>query len=333
MSYRYFSWIEEGRWQGNCLLSKQQIATLLQQFRWRYPVFVSTQTYDSEGRVISCPLYFDIDGTSKEGFTADFMARQVVEGIEQSWNVTPDIFFSGNKGYHIIVPIEITDPLCHYVVMTMVQGLGCTGYSNIDRRVYRNRAMFRINKSPASREGFYKIRLSRADLFEHDLETHRQFATSNTTDVKSEFDMGKLNTDNWYSDVELAKKHMSKNALNYSQIPADEMRKIRPWTPCLQGLMVSTPESGERHASSFLIARWAMQAGVDEETCLKQFLAYDHWQSFEKDEKGISKMIRSLYKSGRVPTLGCKYPSIDRDMMKRHCDPLCHYNDDWSLFG
>lgn len=329
--YRYFSWIEDGRWMGNCLLSNQQIATLLQQFRWRYQAFASTQTYDKEGRIEHCPLYFDIDGDSKEGITALKMAQEVVAELESRYNVTPEIFFSGNKGYHIIVPVPIHHPLCHYVAMAMVQELGCKDYSNIDRRVYRSRAMLRLNKSPASRDGFYKIRLTRDDLFDHDMETHRQFATNNRADVQSDFNISKFNRKRWEEDLANATQHVGKKSEEYSKVSHD--KQVRPWTPCLEALLTTEPLVGERHSAAFLIGRWSMQAGVDEELALKNFLRFPHWQAFETEEKGISKMLRSLYKSGKIPTLGCKFPGIDRDMMKRHCDPLCQYSDDWSLFG
>jgi len=329
---RYFSWIEEGRWQGNCLLTKGQIASLLQQYRWRYPVFCSTQTYDSEGKVVSCPLYFDIDGESKEGLSALLMARSVVTELESRYGAIPDIFFSGNKGYHIIYPVEITHPLCHYVAMTMVQGLGCRDYNNIDRRVYRNRAMLRLNKSPASKDGYYKIRLSKADLFDHDMETHRQFATNNNTEVKSDFSLSNHIAKQWDEDVKAATEQMGRQSDEYA-VKSSNDRNIRPWTACLEGLMTTPPDNGERHQAAFILGRWAMQAGWDEESALRAFLTHDHWKQFESEERGISKMLRSLYKAGRIPTLGCKFPGLDRDLMKRHCDMLCHYNDDWSLFG
>jgi hypothetical protein len=260
------------------------------------------------------------------------MAQELVKELESRYGTTPDIYFSGNKGYHVIMPVEIHHAMCHYVVMTMIQGYGFREFKNIDRKVYRNRAMLRLNKSPASKDGFYKIRLSRADLFDHDTETHRQFATNNTADTKSEFDPAKFNQARWDEDVALAIKVMGNKADEYSKATITDKR-IRPWTPCLQGLLVNEPAKGERHSASFLLSRWAMQAGIDEEQALASFMQHQHWKDFETEERGVTKNLRSVYKSGRVPTLGCKYPGIDRDMMKRHCDFLCEYNDDWSLFG
>jgi hypothetical protein len=151
--------------------------------------------------------------------------------------------------------------------------------------------------------------------------------------VKSGFSITDFNQVRWDEDVALAKAHVGKKSEEYSKVVLPADRQARPWTPCLEALMVDTPQEGERHGSSFLLGRWAMQAGIDEGVALANFLRFSHWKKFEEEEKGITKMLRSLYKSGRIPTLGCKFAGLDRDMMKRHCDPLCQYNDDWSLFG
>lgn len=332
MKHRYFSWIEDGRWQGNCLLSTQQIGTLLTQFRWRYQAFASIQKYDKDGHLLGCPLYLDIDGESKEGITALKMAQEVVSELESRYHTTPDIFFSGNKGYHVVVPVDINHPLCHYVALTMVQGLGCAGYTNIDRRVYTGRRMWRVNRSPASKPGFYKIRLTRAELFDFTIDEHRQFAQVNTTEAKPEFDLAKFNQARWDEDVSLAVSQFEKRTAEYS---ASQMidKKARPWTPCLDGLLSTPPSQGDRSITAFILGRWYMQAGVSEEEATNNFRYHKHWQDFEAEERGVSKMLRSLYKSGRVPTLGCRYPSEDRDLMKKHCDQLCPYNDDWNLFA
>ncbi len=331
MTHRFFSWIEDGRWQGNCLLSTQQIGNLLQQFKWRHQAFASIQKYDSDGKIISCPLYLDIDGDTKDGITALHMARSVVSEIESAYKVIPDIFFSGNKGYHVVLPVDIEHPQCHYVALTMVQGMGCAGYTNIDRNVYTSRRMWRVNKSPASKPGFYKIRLTKQELFDHGTDEHRQFSQSNSTEAKSEYNPSSLDTRRWKEDLDRALSQFQRKTDEYSLAKTVD-RKARPWTPCLESLMTTPAEKGERGTTSFLLARWFMQAGTDEETALKEFLNHKHWSEFEDDERGISKMLRSLYKQGRIPTLGCKYPSSDRDLMKRHCDMLCHYNDDWNLF-
>lgn len=331
MTHRYFSWIEDGRWQGNCLLSTQQIGSLLSNFKWRYEAFASIQKYDKDGKVISCPLYIDIDGESAEGITALKMAQTVVSELESIYGTVPDIFFSGNKGYHIVLPVDIKHPLCHYVALTMVQGLGCAGYTNIDRRVYSGRRMWRVNKSPASKPGFYKIRLTKAELFDFTIDEHRQFAQVNTTEAKPEFDPAKFNQARWDEELDRAVKQFDKKTIEYSASQSDG-RPVRPWTHCLEHLLTSPPMEGERAATAFILGRWYMQAGVGECEAEQNFLTHSHWKSFEEEERGVSKMLRSLYKSGKIPSLGCKYPGQDRDLMKRACDVLCPYNDDWNLF-
>lgn len=332
MTHRYFSWIEDGRWQGNCLLSTQQIGNLLHSFKWRHQAFASIQKYDKDGRVISCPLYLDIDGESTDGVTALKMAQAVVSELEDRYGTTPDIFFSGNKGYHIVLPVDIEHPLCHYVALTMVQGLGCAGYDNIDRRVYSGRRMWRVNKSPASKPGYYKIRLTRSELFDFSIDDHKQFAQVNTTEAKSSFDPFKLNLARWDEDLANAIAQFEKRTAEYSAtIPSD--KQARPWTGCLTGMMTNPAGQGERAATAFILGRWYMQAGIDEEQAMREFMNHTHWKEFEAEERGVSKMLRSLYKQGRIPTLGCKYPGPDRDIMKRHCDVLCQFNDEWSLFA
>ena len=63
--FKYFTWTDkDGYFNGNQLLKREQIATLLSHVDSRSEVFATIQDYREDGKCIGCPLYFDIDAPS-----------------------------------------------------------------------------------------------------------------------------------------------------------------------------------------------------------------------------------------------------------------------------
>lgn len=320
--FRYFAWKDGGFWCGQTLLTENQIRECLRNFKWKYETFASIQSYDQDGNIVSSPLYADFDG---EGALED--TRFAFQVIKDLLLVEPKVYFSGNKGYHLILPVEIKHPRCHDVARSIMLKISST-WKALDLNVYRNRSMLRLPKSPASKPGYFKTQLSPEEL-ELDIGIHQEFATKHHNDKIPEPNLSALNKAEWEKWLSTAIADLPSSSKEvYSNTTLD--KEARPWSDCLQALLEIAPNSGGRHNIVFLLARWYVQAGYDYTDTMKAFLAHKHWYDFEQEEGGVSKVVKSILKSGKIPTLGCKYDGIDKDLMKQHCNQFCEYNLDWS---
>lgn len=321
-THRYFAYLDGTYWRIQDLLHVDQIQALLEALEWKYPVFASIQSYDQAGNVISCPLFFDFDGHPDRVIDD---TRQFVQACEFVINTTPRIYFSGSKGFHCTIQRPIhharCHELCHYFAREVAGGL-----ASLDHKVYRARSMFRIPCSPASKKGFYKIELTRTELFTMSFEEIRHLAT-NQRCIETAHDPSKIDDDAWTDWLAAAVRDLP----TLDDLPSlrEHCRSLdMEWTPCLETLLTHPPIEGERNTTVYVLAKFLKSCDVSEDAVEKLLLRYPHWRAFDKSRE-VSKVIRSVYRSKREAMVGCKGRSHYASLMRSVCDELCHFRDDF----
>jgi hypothetical protein len=323
MIHKYFAYKEGDYWRINDLLSMDQCRIMLAQLNWKKEVFASIQNYDEHGNVTSAPLWFDLDGPA-EAVLAE--ARAFVQACEFIVNVTPEIFFSGGKGYHLLIQRKIEHPRVHELVADFAREVGAH-LSTIDPKVYRTRAMFRINGSPASRKGRYKIELTREELFGLSADSIGELSTKQRF-IESPHDPSKIDEDTFNAWLTTAlDKLPTYNTV--AQLPGESHSVALEMTPCLRTMLTTPAPPGERNNTVFTLARFFKTCGVDVKSCLDVMLTYPHWKAFESEGREVSKVLRSVYYSKTPSKIGCKTPSLSADLMLAYCDDLCHFHADF----
>jgi hypothetical protein len=323
MHFKYFAWIEGEHWHCQELISEPQIRGLLSSLRSRHQCFCTIQNYDANGNIVSCPIYVDLDGDPEEAL-AD--TRYAVYVIEQNLNVTPWIYYSGNKGYHLIIPHDIAHPLAHLIVKHIALNIG--SLPTVDKTVYRPRAMLRVNGSRASKVGRFKTQLTRAELFDMTPDKIEKISYQNRMIPLPEIDTAKMtDTDAWEKMVSEAIANLPtfKTVDAITLHAADAAEEM---TPCLKSILTQAPPDNRGwNQRIFLLGRFFKRCGIDQDSAVKIFLAQPHFAELDKKEgyAAIRGRMKSLYNSRRAPVLGCKN-SDDRDLMKTYCDPWCHFN-------
>jgi len=320
--HRIFAWKDGGFWRGQELLPMSQIATMLGVLGWRKEVFATIQAYDSEGTCLSCPLYFDFDG-KPDDVTTD--VRHFVQACEFVINMTPMLYFSGNKGFHLIIDHPIEHPLCHLLVQDFAKEL--TTVKTLDTKVYRTNAMFRIPGSPGSAKGFYKIPITRAELFDLTFPEIRELARKRRT-ITHAHDISKIDTDVMTSWLNTALGRLP----TYSNVSALEIHDASvnmEMTPCIHRMLTTPQLTGSRHESVFLLCRFFKLCGLDQHAAFSAITAQAHWSQYEKDEGDITKVLKSVYKTTKTTMVGCKGPSVSAEHMRSLCDKHCHFSPDF----
>lgn len=321
--YKYFAWKEKGYWRGQELLSIPQIEALLAVHGWKKEVFASIQQYDEFGNCLRSPLYFDFDG-EPERVIAD--VRHFVQASEFVINVTPKIFFSGNKGFHLIIDYLVEHPQCHLLVQDFARELAAV--PTLDMKVYRTQSLLRIPGSPGSARGFHKIALTRKELFAMSFEEIRELSRTEQHRAVLHASAEKIDSsvmDAWLKTA-LAKLPSYDNInsiLAHSESVGMEM------TPCIQRLLTEPQPQGNRHESLFILGRFFKLCGLDLASAKAAIEINEHWALYEQQEREVTKTLKSIYFSRRPVTLGCKGASVSASLMRDNCDRHCPFSPDF----
>ncbi len=319
MAYKIFAWKEGTFWRGHRLVTLSQVEIMMKALPGR-EVFATIQTYDKDSNIVGCPLYFDIDGPLGE---SQRVARLVVWQLQRMFGVVPYIFFSGNKGFHVILPHTITHERCHDVMLEIVKEH--FDHPLIDRRVYRPRAMMRLPGSTASREGYFKIRISLDQLNNMSADEIRNLAKERRVFWTEPPDMSKLDEGTMAECLDSATAKLPKITSATFQERAQDLDQ--DMTACLRTILCDGVTSGARNQAIHVLARFFKQCGVPKATAISLIMENVSYQEAEAEERGVSKVVNSTYTSTQPQRVGCR-AGKDRTLLKSHCDQLCHFNED-----
>lgn len=315
---RYFAWKERsGYWNGNKLLTSSQISVLKGHLPEQFELFETVQTYNSEGMPIECPIFADFDhSTNIELARKD--AISFTQAITYHLNVVPDIYFSGNKGFHVILPYSIKHERCHLIAKGIIEEIMPT-MPTLDKSVYRTKSLLRILNSPASKKGKYKVKLSKDQLYKEDTAKILDLASFRQKIITKEYDESKLNKDLLN---DLFQKH-STSLPTYSS----ELKGSLTMTPCLKTLLTIGAVEGQRNKSIFILAKFFKSLGLSVQETINAFFEHNHFVEWERSKEAkVTSIVVSVFKNPLVPTIGCK-TSIDGEILRDYCSDFCIFSE------
>lgn len=315
--FKYYAWVSRGDWRGQKLLSTEQRVTLIHALSpYKTEMYESIQNYTKAGEIISCPIYIDFDG---EDALAE--ARYLVWMFKDYFDYVPRIYFSGAKGFHIIIPYEIVHPQCHMVVKHFVNQIDPS--LKVDPKVYRTRSMWRLENS-RHHAGRYKIRLRYDELMNLPLERIHGTAWLQRWDEIEDDDISKLTRTPYFNTaISVAIKHgpidmtsKIQDATRYAE--QDYQYNL---TPCLSHILSTPPGDGEWNHSIFLMARFFRACDIDLDYAISVMLKQSHYQ---ESEKHVRKVFKSVYESPRNIHIGCR-EGTDSALMRKFCNFYCRF--------
>jgi len=122
--------------------------------------FASPESRDNEPHW--CPFFMDFDA---EVFDTGLReARFVVDYFLTGLEVTPDVWFSGNRGFHVTVDAMAfgaePSPELTYIWRHLAERIAAQlGLTTLDKRVYSRRRMWRIDGTRHAKSSLFKRRL------------------------------------------------------------------------------------------------------------------------------------------------------------------------------
>ena len=284
-------------------------------------MYYSIYTYqneDIENCPLYAPLYFDLDLEIES--EADFrkIVRDtllVVSYLEEEFKIPEDmiqIYFSGSKGFHVIVEPEILgiepSPDLNIQFKTVAQEVSkITIYNTIDTKIYDRRRLFRFPNSINGKTSLYKVPITMNDLRKMDYEKIQEYASE-----PKEIELAEPEF------VESAQKKLKKILLvdklrnsrrrnkNKSKVGISSER--RELLPCVKAILKSGIGKGARNNTSVALASSMLQSGIPQDEIIDELLVWNEMNDPPLPESEVLTTVRSAYslvQSGRG--YGCTF--------------------------
>lgn len=303
---KMLTWIsEDGYFKGRDLITKEQVTALLPTLK-HHELYCTIQDYNEDGSTVGCPVVFDIDSESL--YDAYKAMRYLVEDLESVYDLVPLVYFSGNKGFHVMPRLYIKHERCHEISRMIVEEFS----TEFDSSIYKNNAMLRVNDSYNTKSSRWKVEVNPDSTLEvmvvqSELRQHYHSPDISTQELDiSEYipklkDLSKINLDN---------------------------ETLSEMMPCLKKMWADLdPPKGTRHYTIFIMARFFCGASFKEEEVIKLFEAHEFWRTIAS--KYYVSVIRQVFRSQKT-AIGCKHGQ-DGEMLRPLCSKLCMFNDELSI--
>lgn len=247
-----------------------------------YKKFKETGSVRGIEDVTTDKLYFDFDDKSNpNNALAD--ARALIARLPLK-NGEPEIYFSGYKGVHVIVPTNQQMTPEQLTKLALKYG---TGLKTMDLSVYNASRILRVPGTKHQLSGLYKFPLTKEQLYEYDYDTVKDSAAA-LDNALPEYNWGSLDVEASEIAVELTK---DSPAVSPMATEVDFTQKPSHWKEYKWAIAQGFFESGERHQALMVLAATCRGLGYDKETtyymckaALKKQAARTGTEEFPKEE-------------------------------------------------
>jgi len=319
-TYKYLAWTDRGYFQGQKLLSPKQIrivtSELLQNPK-NHDIFTTIGDYNTAGELISCPLYADFDGGG-----AFYGCQKFVSDIETRFNAIPNFYFSGRKGFHVVLNIKIKHSRCFNVVRHIINDMG--QYTGMDSNVYTERRLWRVPGTFNVKGGLFKTDLYLSELCGGPLAGVRHISR----EYRTPFDhsLEGLDLDAVDESVEQAIELEDTNTTTYDRVE-QAIKDDSNWrdniTPCLLWYLTNDPGEGHINSSVCLLARFFKGERVDDLTTLHEILQNP---AYSAHTDKVIQWVNAIYNRKDGSGVGCFGNNFTAEIMHRHCSPFCKFS-------
>lgn len=302
--YKYYAYKNSEQFYGNVLTDESIIPTLLSSFPM-HEHHSSIIRYDRSGTPLSCPIVIDVDCEGNVDMALS-ITRDIVKRLVCVWCIKPITFFSGYKGFHILVPYNVISNRCNDVVREMLRPHLLEYGKSIDWQLYRARGLLRLNGSLNLKSGLYKsvvdVNMSLDEI-------------RNLSSVKQQMVSVSYLTSN-----ELVREQMSvvlpapaSMASTTKQIDFNDM------LPCIRKIWADGVGVGSRHNAILILAIHMKKSGMSIDETMDALESHEYYGSIVGSHRSV---VRGVY--GKNYGISCN-SSIGM-FLKDYCSGLCPYD-------
>lgn len=250
------------------------------------------------------PLYIDLDA---EYLERDYekLRRDVyllIKKLKTMFHLNDDniqIYFSGSKGFHIIIPYEIFGfdyskdiNIKYKLLANWLKSYTIT--KAIDTQIYDNKRLFRVPNSINSKTGYYKVPILLTDLRTMNYDDLIEYASSPkdiSISINREYnDEANKAFNNIINDLQ----EKQKRSINHKV--ARTMLTNKELLPCVKYILVNGAVKGGRNNTAMALASALFQRELDYDKILNIMI---EWNASKLDEplsdREIEATTRSAY--------------------------------------
>lgn len=267
-------------------------------------IFKSAYMYDTTDQnnaYLLGDLYFDFDSEIFEHTRQDTLKAisflKVVFHIEDTSQIK--IYFSGNKGFHIVVDYDIlgVKPIKHLNLTYKYIAEDLNSFINngtLDLRVYDNKRMFRVEGSKHEKSGLYKTYITYDELLKLTEDEIKEISKIKREEpvIKKNFNNKAHATYKFYDNKAITCANKIHN------IKSKGTLKYEP--PCITNILEHGAVSGKRNNTVAVLSSYLNSSGKDLEQALDILLKWNEdVNATPLSRHEITNTCKSIYR-------GCK---------------------------
>ena len=272
-------------------------------------VFQTTFRYNIEKQdeaMLYGDFYLDFDSDNFESVRKD--ALKSISYFKIVFNL-PDIenhikiYFSGNKGFHVIVPAVVLGikpcKNLNEVFKTLAIAISNhVDHDTIDLKIYDNKRLFRIPNSKHEKSGLYKVELTLSELKNYSEKDIKSIAKTNRELKGREFRESTSASKMFNTFIDRTEVRLK----DFKNIKSKGNLRYTP--PCILNILQEGAISGQRNNTIAILASFFKSTGKDLKDTTEVLLAWNNEvNSDPTPEAELKKTTRSIYNIEK--TYGC----------------------------
>lgn len=289
--------------------------------------------YDNRNQDIAniiAPLYIDLDIDDLENNYPKLKRDMLLlaRRIKTLFNLEDDnlqIFFSGSKGFHILIPYEVfgirpcKDLNSKYKsIATELKSYTIT--KSIDTKIYDSKRLFREPNTINSKTGLYKVPLTLNDVKDFNYEELIEYAKS--PKVRDDIEINKTykkKSEEAFNSLIEELEERQRRSINHHV--ARQMLENKEMLPCVKYVLQNGAVKGGRNNTAMALASALYQREPDNEEGIMDVMRI--WNESKLDnplpERELEATVQSAYRNVQAgKRYGCN-AFIDLDICVKGC--------------
>ena len=252
------------------------------------------------------PLYIDLDINDLQ---QDFekLKRDVLllcRRLKTMFHLTDDnlqIFFSGSKGFHILVPhtvfgIKPSKDLNDKYKLIALELKSYTITKSVDTRIYDSKRLFREPNTINSKTGLYKVQMSLEQIRDIKYEELLKYA-STPKELKEVDNTYNVNADISFNSLIEEIKERQRKTVNHKV--ARQMLEKKELLPCVKYILQHGAQKGGRNNTTMALASALYQREPDNQQVVLEVMQTWNYKKLDEplSDKELEATVLSAYRN------------------------------------
>ena len=272
--------------------------------------YATYMSYEEPGQDLSAyiaPLVFDMDSEDDVDI-ARKESIDIYDYFDEVFGIKLDIFFSGNKGFHLIAGQEVLDLGLKVDTITVFKQIArnlkfLKRLKTLDLAIYDRKRLLRLNNTQHGSSGHFKVRITREELG-GTLESILVLASNPRTTKAPEFSFNEKFREG-FDKTEKASHEAQRKKNEYMPKSIDDIKTL----PCIRRMLTEGVGKGERNNACYTVALFMKSQNASEEDTVELLNGFGGLE-----DKEVARTVKSAFKHNNK--FGCN----NNDYVLQFCD-------------